>query len=71
MTEKTPFPHRFMNVMEHLRMFFSPADQDSLNDPIKYDDPSYRQRQKELQQWDIVRNADGSTYLVKRREDNI
>ena len=35
--------------------------------PVKYaDGTAHQQRQQELQQWYVVRNADGSTYLVKR-----
>jgi hypothetical protein len=32
----------------------------------------HQRRQQELRQWDVVRNADGSTYLVPRhsKEDS-
>jgi hypothetical protein len=67
MAQKKPFSHRFMQATGRLRMIFGPADQGGLDGPIKYaDGAAHQQRQQELQQWDVVRNADGSTYLVKR-----
>ncbi|GAB3552926.1 hypothetical protein GCM10027404_24400 [Arthrobacter tumbae] len=48
-------------------MFLGPADQGGLEGPVKYaDGAAHQQRQQDLQQWDVVRNADGTTYLVKR-----
>lgn len=48
-------------------MFFGPADQGVLDGQAKHEDEAGNQRrQQELRQWDVVRNADGSTYLVSR-----
>lgn len=70
MAEKMSLIHRFMRTTGKLRMIFGPADQGGLDGPIRYrDGAAHQQRQKELQQWDVVRNADGSTYLVKRQPE--
>ena len=70
MAEKMPFSQRFMRATGKLRMIFGPADQGGLDGPVKYTDgAAHQQRQQELQQWDVVRNGDGSTYLVKRGAD--
>ncbi|WP_323959939.1 hypothetical protein GC088_00320 [Arthrobacter sp. JZ12] len=70
MAEKKTLSARFMNATGKLRMFFGPADQGGLGGPVKYtDDAAHRRRQQELQQWDVVRNADGSTYLVSREPE--
>lgn len=67
MSDKKPLSHRFMRATGKLRMIFGPADQGGLDGPVKYaHGAAHQQRQQELQQWDVVRNADGSTYLVKR-----
>lgn len=69
MAERKPLSQRFMRATGKLRMFFGPADQGGLEGPIRYEDgAAHQQRQQELQQWDVVRNADGSTYLVKRED---
>lgn len=67
MANKEPLAHRFMRATGKLRMIFGPADQGGLDGPVKFaDGAAHQRRQQELQQWDVVRNADGSTYLVKR-----
>lgn len=46
-------------------MFFGPAQQGSTAGPVVYaDDEAQRIRQEQLQQWTVVRNPDGSTYLT-------
>ncbi len=58
---------RFMKTTGKLRMFFGPADQGVRIGEAKHEDEAGNQRrQRELQQWAVVRNADGSTYLVTR-----
>lgn len=67
MAGKISWPVRMMRATGKLRMIFGPADQGGLDGPVRYkDDAAHRQRQQELQQWDVVRNGDGSTYLVSR-----
>ncbi|MHA7248782.1 hypothetical protein [Arthrobacter tecti] len=64
---KNSWAYRLMKTTGKLRLVFGPADRGALGGPVQYvDDASHRERQKQLQQWDVVRNADGSTYLVAR-----
>lgn len=68
MAPKSSFSARFMKATNKLRMFFGPADRGTTSGEIVYrDDEAQRSRQQELQQWDVVRNADGSTYLSARK----
>ncbi|MBM7781463.1 hypothetical protein [Arthrobacter tumbae] len=67
MADRKSWSQRFMRATGKLRMFLGPADQGGLEGPVKYaDGAAHQQRQQDLQQWDVVRNADGTTYLVKR-----
>ncbi len=63
------WPERLMKATGKLRLVFGPADRTTLEGPVKYtDDAAHRERQKQLQQWEVVRNADGSTYLVSKQD---
>ncbi|TYD00379.1 hypothetical protein FQ377_02710 [Arthrobacter echini] len=67
MNRRTSLSARFMKVTGTLRMFFGPAQQGSTAGPVVYlDDDAQRTRQEQLQQWTVVRNADGSTYLTSK-----
>ncbi len=69
MSKKEPLSARFMTATGKLRMFFGPAARGTTTGPIVYhDDEAHRRRQEELQQWTVVRNPDGSTYLTTRQE---
>ncbi|PPB49278.1 hypothetical protein C4K88_11380 [Arthrobacter pityocampae] len=69
MSAKDPLSTRFMQATGRLRMFFGPAQRGSTAGPVVYrDDEAHRVRQEELQQWTVVRNPDGSTYLTPKRE---
>ncbi|WP_394248746.1 hypothetical protein [Arthrobacter pityocampae] len=69
MSAKDPLSTRFMQATGRLRMFFGPAQRGSTAGPVVYrDDEAHRARQEELQQWTVVRNPDGSTYLTPKRE---
>ena len=69
MSKKDPLSARFMTATGKLRMFFGPAERGSTEGPVVYrDDEAQRVRQEELQQWTVVRNPDGSTYLRTRGE---
>lgn len=71
MSQKQPLSARFMSATGKLRMFFGPAQRGSTAGPVVYrDDDADRARHQELQQWTVVRNADGSTYLTKRGADD-
>lgn len=68
-SKKEPLSARFMTATGRLRMFFGPAQRGTTSGPIVYrDDEAQRLRQEELQQWTVVRNPDGSTYLTSKRE---
>lgn len=67
MSRKEPFSVRFMAATGKLRMFFGPAQGGTTSGPIVYsDDAAHRSRQAELEQWTVIRNPDGSTYLTQR-----
>jgi hypothetical protein len=67
MARRDGFAIRFMGVTGKLRTFFGPAQQGSVEGPVVYrNDAAQQQRQAQLQQWEVVRNLDGSTYLVDR-----
>ena len=67
MGQQSSFSDRFMRTTGKLRMFFGPADRGSTSGEVVYrDDEAQRRRQQELQQWNVIRNADGSTYLSPR-----
>ncbi len=69
MNRKALLSARFMTATGKLRMFFGPAERGTTIGPIVYlDDEAQRARQEELEQWTVVRNPDGSTYLTSRRE---
>lgn len=60
---------RFMGATGRLRMFLGPAQRGSTEGPIvQRDDEAHRRREQELQQWTVVRNPDGSTYLTTKRD---
>jgi hypothetical protein len=67
MSDREPMSARFMAITGKLRMFFGPAQRGTTEGPIVYrDDEAERRRHQELQQWTVVRNPDGSTYLTTR-----
>ena len=67
MAQKPPFAHRFMKATNKLQMFFGPAARGTTAGEVVYrNDAAQQGRQEELQQWQVVRNADGSTYLTTR-----
>ncbi|TKV29229.1 hypothetical protein FDK12_06215 [Arthrobacter sp. NamB2] len=70
MSKKEPMSARFMSATGKLRMFFGPAARGTTSGPVVYrDDDAQRARQEELQQWRVVRNPDGSTYLTTKRDE--
>ncbi len=70
MATRDGFAIRFMGVTGKLRAFFGPAQQGSVAGPVVYrNDAAQKERQQQLQQWEVVRNLDGSTYLVDRASD--
>ncbi|PPB50381.1 hypothetical protein C4K88_00210 [Arthrobacter pityocampae] len=67
MAQKSSFVHRFMSATSKLQMFFGPAAQGTTAGSVVYrNDAAQQGRQHELEQWQVVRNADGSTYLTTR-----
>jgi hypothetical protein len=70
MSNREPLVTRFMSATGKLRMFFGPAQRGTTTGPIVYrDDDAERARHQELQQWTVVRNPDGSTYLRTKRDE--
>lgn len=68
MAHKPSFAIRFMKATSKLQMFFGPAARGTTSGEVVYrNDAAQLGRQQELQQWDVIRNADGSTYLSPRK----
>jgi hypothetical protein len=70
MAGEEAFAIRFMRATGKLRALFGPAQQGSMTGPVVYrNDEAQKQRQQQLEQWDVVRGPGGSTYLVSRKPD--
>ncbi|THJ68555.1 hypothetical protein E8P82_01180 [Arthrobacter echini] len=68
--KRRPLSASFMKATGTLRMFFGPAQQGSTAGPVVYvDDEAQRMRQEQLEQWTVIRNADGSTYLTSKKDE--
>lgn len=64
---KEPFARKFMRATGKLRVIFGPAHSSSIDHEMTEDNRRLlAQRQAETQQWETVRRADGSTYVVPR-----
>jgi hypothetical protein len=62
---------RFMRVTGKLRAIFGPASRSSLVHEMTDENRKLlAQREAESQQWDTVRRADGSTYVVPKDPDD-
>ena len=58
---------RFMRATGKLRVIFGPANRSSLgHEMTEQNRRLLAQREAETQQWETVRRADGSTYVVPR-----
>ena len=62
---------RFMRATGKLRAIFGPASRTSLgHEMTEKNRQLLAQRQAETQQWETIRRADGSTYVVPRNPDD-
>jgi aspartate/methionine/tyrosine aminotransferase len=62
---------RFMRATGKLRAVFGPASRSSLVHEMTEENRKLLvQREAESQQWETVRRADGSTYIVPRNPDD-
>ena len=68
---KESFAQKFMRATGRLRVIFGPAHSSSLDHEMTEANRRLLvQRQAETQQWETVRRADGSTYVVPRNPDD-
>ncbi len=64
---ETRFVEKFMRATGRLRLIFGPASRSSLDHEMTEDNKRLlEQRQAEAQQWETIRRADGSTYVVPK-----
>ncbi len=62
---------RFMRATGKLRAIFGPASRTSLGHEMTEQNRRLLvQRQAETQQWETIRRADGSTYVVPRNPED-
>jgi hypothetical protein len=62
---------RFMRATGKLRAIFGPANRSSLvHDMTEENRRLLAQREAETQQWETLRRADGSTYVVPKNPDD-
>ncbi|MDQ0754361.1 hypothetical protein [Arthrobacter sp. B3I4] len=62
---------RFMRTTGKLRAIFGPASRTSLQHEMTEENRQLlAQRQAETQQWETIRRADGSTYVVPRNPND-
>ncbi|NKX52631.1 hypothetical protein HER39_19055 [Arthrobacter deserti] len=69
MAGEKSFPQRFMDLTGKLRMIFGPAQKSGTDHPMTEENKQLlKQREAEAAQWETVKRADGSTYIVPRRD---
>lgn len=62
---------RFMRATGKLRAIFGPANRSSLvHDMTEENRRLLAQREAETQQWETLRRADGSTYVMPKNPDD-
>lgn len=68
---KESFAQRFMRATGRLRVVFGPAHSSSLDHEMTDANKELlAQRQAETQQWETIRRADGSTYVVPKNPED-
>jgi len=68
---KGSFAQKFMRATGRLRAVFGPAHSSSLDHEMTAENKKLlAQRQAETQQWETVRRADGSTYVVPKNPND-
>jgi hypothetical protein len=65
--EKENAAQKFMRATGRLRAIFGPANRSSLGHEMTQENKNLlAQREAESQQWETIRRADGSTYVVPK-----
>lgn len=68
MAEKMNRAQKFMRATGKLRAIFGPSGSSSLNHPMTDANKALLlQREAEASQWETVKRADGSTYIVPKK----
>lgn len=68
---KGSLAQKFMRATGRLRAVFGPAHSSSLDHEMTAENKQLlAQRQAETQQWETVRRADGSTYVVPKNPND-
>lgn len=69
MTEKKSHIGTFMKITGSLRFFFGPAQKSGVDHPMTEENKALlKQREAEASQWETVTRADGSTYIVPKKQ---
>lgn len=68
MAQKKSGTQRFMNFTGKLRVVFGPAQKSGVDHPMTDENKELlKERQADAAQWETVRRADGSTYIVPKQ----
>jgi hypothetical protein len=68
MADKKTMSQRFMGLTGKLRMIFGPAQKSGVDHPMtEANQQLLKQREAEAAQWETVKRADGSTYIVPKK----
>lgn len=69
MDQKKSGAQRFMNITGKLRVIFGPAQKSGVDHPMTEENKELlKAREAEAEQWQTIRRADGSTYIVPKQQ---
>ncbi|GLB68336.1 MULTISPECIES: hypothetical protein [Arthrobacter] len=69
MGQKKSGAQRFMNITGKLRVIFGPAQKSGVDHPMTEENKELlKAREAEAEQWQTIRRADGSTYIVPKQQ---
>jgi hypothetical protein len=69
MTEKKSRVNAFMRATGKLRFFFGPAQKSGVDHPMTEENKALlKQREAEASQWETITRADGSTYIIPKKQ---
>ena len=69
MAQKKSGAQRFMNITGKLRVIFGPAQKSGVDNPMTEENKELlKAREAEAEQWQTIRRADGSTYIVPKQQ---
>lgn len=71
MSDKESFTSKFMRTTGKVRLIFGPAQTSSLDHPMTEENQKLlkEQQAQEKAQWQTVKRADGSSYILPRKPD--